>query len=104
MARQDGVVIRPALRLCFDEFVRGQLKDAPDPASPDAAALRPHDLPGLGDQLGRALCPGNVGAALAQVLRAVNAGCTLDLCFESADPALLALPFEALRIGKYTRR
>ena len=102
VARQDGVVIRPALRLCFDEFVRGQLKDAPDPATPDVPALRPHDLPGLGDQLGRALCPGDVGVALAQALQAVNAHCTLDLCFESADPALLALPFETLRIGKHT--
>lgn len=98
VARHEGVTISPALRQSFEEFVRGHLKDTPHAAAQRLAPLRAHHLPALGDQLGHALCPGDVGAALCHALQAVNTACTLDLCFESADPALLALPFEALRI------
>ncbi|MEJ8846112.1 tetratricopeptide repeat protein [Variovorax rhizosphaerae] len=98
VARQEGAVINPALLQLFEEFVRGHLKDTPRDAVQQPTPLRAHDLATLGDQLGRALCPGDVGVALRQALQAVNTSCTLDLCFESEDAALLALPFEALRI------
>ena len=98
VAWQAGVVISPALRQSFEEFVRGHLKEPPRAAAQRLAPLRAHDLPTLGEQMGHALCPGDVGAALRQALQAVNTRCMLDLCFESAEPGLLALPFEALRV------
>ena len=98
VAQQTGVVISLALRQSFEEFVRGHLKDTPRDVAQRLTPPRARDLPTLGDQLGQALCPADVGAALRQALQAVNTNCTLDLCFESAEPALLALPFEALRI------
>jgi tetratricopeptide (TPR) repeat protein len=102
VAQQDGVIISPTLRQAFDEFVRGQLKAPPQSASQQLTPLRANDLTTLGDQLGQALCPGGVGTALSLALQAVNTTSTLDLCFESADPALLALPFEALRLDGQT--
>ncbi len=102
VARQDGVRIAPALRQAFDALVRGDLKDhaAADPRRPPAP--RVDDLAALGEQLADALCPGEVGAALKRVLASVNAATALDLCVESADAELLALPFEALRLGGHT--
>ncbi len=102
VARQVGALISPALRQSFDDFVRGHLKNTLRQATQRWTPLRAHDLSTLGDELGLALCPGDVGAALSRALQAVNANSALDLCFESADPALLALPFEALRIDGRT--
>ncbi len=102
VARQEGVVISPALRQSLEGFVHGHLKARPpNPAQP-STLLRAHDLPTLGDQLGEALCPGEIGVALRQCLQALNTACTLDLCLASADPALLALPIEALRLDGQT--
>lgn len=108
------MILSPALHQAFDAFVRGPLKDtardAPPDAPPDTARnasrnapqsappLHAHNLASLGEHWGRTLCPGAVGAALAQALDGVNTTAMLDLCLESSDPALLALPFEAIRI------
>jgi tetratricopeptide (TPR) repeat protein len=98
VASQAGVVIGPALHHSFEEFVREHLKEAPRDATQRPTPLRAHDPPTPGERLGQTLCPGDAGAALGEALRAVNTSCTLDLCFESAYPELLTLPFETLRI------
>ena len=98
VATQAGAVVNPALRQAFAAFVRGELKDAPADAAQRQSPLRAHDLSSLGDRLGEALCPADVGTALRAALLAVDTACTLDLCFESASTDLLELPFEALRI------
>lgn len=68
--------------------------------SPAAArAAMEESLLQLGREL-RDLClPGDCGAALATLVDGSPIGTTIEICFETADAELLALPFEALRLG-----
>ena len=53
-------------------------------------------------ELGRALrsfcLPGDAGEVLASLVDGCGVGTTVEVCFESDDPLLLGLPFEALRL------
>jgi len=100
VAGQAGLSLSENLTQAFAAFVRGDLKEGE--AAQRLTPLVAHDLPTLGDQLGQRLCPGEVGAALATALRAVNTRCTLEVCVASDDAHLLALPWEALRLDGQT--
>ncbi|MCP4663979.1 MAG: CHAT domain-containing protein, partial [bacterium] len=56
------------------------------------------DLRRLGDELGAALLPGPAGERLGELLDQTGVGETVEVIFEAADPDLLALPFEAIRL------
>jgi tetratricopeptide (TPR) repeat protein len=68
-----------------------------EPAAAERAG-REAEVAELGRAL-RPLClPGGAAAAVAELLDGAPAGVTVEVSFESADPELLGLPFEALRL------
>ncbi len=67
--------------------------------APGDAAQRDRDLVELGYELGKAVFAGPVADSLSRAMdEARAAGQPLHLLFESAEPALLSLPFEAARL------
>ena len=52
----------------------------------------------LGRQLAAPCLPGGAGTALQGLVDGLALGQRLELAIESADPALLGMPFEALRL------
>ncbi len=80
-----------------NDFLRGLSAGVRSPAEAQRASLE-SNLAILGDEL-RALClPGDAASALAIILDGAPLGTTIEMCVETSDPTLLALPFEALRL------
>ncbi|MEX1366321.1 MAG: toll/interleukin-1 receptor domain-containing protein, partial [Nannocystaceae bacterium] len=99
IARADGIRLRPSLRASYGDFLRRELK-APvrSPAERDRLAFG-QALSTLGEDLAAAVLPGPVGEALRARLDAATVHERFELAFESANPVLLGLPFEVLRLG-----
>lgn len=67
------------------------------PAAAERAALEA-SVAELGRQMARLCLPGRSADSLAQVVTGSPVGTTVEVAFEAADPELLGLPFEALRL------
>ncbi len=78
-------------------FLRGFRAGARSPLVAELAAAEKNLL-----ELGKELCavclPQGAGAALSSLVDVCPVGTTVEICFETNDPILLALPFEALRL------
>jgi len=97
VARLSGVLVKPALGVNFARFLHGDLAGVTrGPREAHIASLE-SELVALGRELGSVLFAGAIGEALRSALAATGVGSLLEATFEAADPALLALPFEAAR-------
>jgi tetratricopeptide (TPR) repeat protein len=83
----------------YQDFLRARFPTAHRSPLEAAAKMREAELDRLGDAVGCVVFPGPVASALVALLdeaRAANE--TVLLAFETADPALLSIPFEAARL------
>ena len=105
-ARLDGEALGAAqqvrlssdFRFSYHDFLRHTLLGSRVGAA-DVVRQRERDLVRLGQAMGQALFPDLIGARLATVLgEARAAGTGLLLAFETSEPKLLAMPFEAARL------
>ncbi|MBM4113850.1 MAG: hypothetical protein FJ253_10875 [Phycisphaerae bacterium] len=98
VARETGVGLTAQLSRSYAEFIQGHTKVIDrGPAEAQHATLS-RALVDLGDALGGVLFTESIGRTLSASLKDIGAAEGLELCFEAADPVLLALPFEAARL------
>jgi tetratricopeptide (TPR) repeat protein len=85
----------------YQDFLRAVLPGgrALAVASAGVAALRSAALARLGDAVGRAVFPASIAAAFDPLLREPGG---VVLSFETAEPRLLSIPFEAARLANGT--
>ncbi|QLH38092.1 MAG: CHAT domain-containing protein [Defluviicoccus sp.] len=97
-----GEATHPVLPRAITEGCAAFMSGVRHGARRDAAAVERRTLDGTLEALGRALehfcLPGTAAAELAALLDRAPIGTRIELCFETNDPVLLGLPFEALRL------
>ena len=95
---ETHAAIPAPLEQARNTFLRGISDGVRSPADAHRNSLE-SNLATLGTEL-RAFClPADSAAALTTILDGAPLGTTVEICFETADPTLLALPFEALRLS-----
>ena len=103
-AERDGNTVSPeqtvrlgaGFHFSYSDFLHARIPGARHASAAEIAAARDRDLRELGRAVGRVLFPGPIEPALIETLdRAAAANEQVDLTIETADPALICIPFEA---------
>lgn len=94
--RQTG--FPPAFVHAFQTFLHLRVAGARDSASREHAVQRAADLRHLGEQIGQALFPDEVDAALTEFLKDATANASPAEIVIEAEGELLSIPFEAARL------
>ncbi|MBL8695071.1 MAG: CHAT domain-containing protein, partial [Planctomycetes bacterium] len=95
---ERGVQRKPELSITYAEFLWGTIKVPARGPEEAARASLDAELARLGEQLGAALFPGEIGKALSELV-AVKPGERLELVYSSSNTSLLSLPLEAARLA-----
>jgi tetratricopeptide (TPR) repeat protein len=99
VASEPGVSLPGRLQTSYAQFLQGELRTPT--RSPAGAALASLEsaLERLGTELGAILFPGQAGEFVAARLEQIVPGEVSELAIETGDDMLLALPWEAARLG-----
>ncbi|HEV3263863.1 MAG TPA: CHAT domain-containing protein, partial [Gemmataceae bacterium] len=99
VAAEQPVRLGAGFYFSYADFLHSRLPGARRPLEA-ISADRARELQGLGDSIGQVLFHGEIGLALTDAIkRAASASEEIELIVETADPQLLAIPFETARLA-----
>lgn len=94
----ENAPFKQSLQSSYNQFLQGTLLGARNLSGEEQRTARERILETLGRELGSVVFYGQTGAQLGKLLKEIKVGELVDLVFESTDPELLSLPFEAARL------